>query len=89
MALGLAIFGGQKRLDEVPRYGWSHRPTAHTKDIHVIVLDPLLGREVVMDQRGADALNLIGTYRRADAAAADRHATIYLPATTACASGIT
>src|SRR5437899_9742140 len=34
---------------------------------------------MIMDQRRSDTLNLIGTHRRADAAAADRHATIHLP----------
>src|SRR4029450_9156196 len=78
MAFGLAVFGRQKRLDEIPRYGWSHRPAAHAKDIHVIVLDPLLGRKMIVDQRRANTLNLIGTHRRAHAAAADRYAAIHL-----------
>src|SRR4029434_9330381 len=78
MAFGLAVFGRQKRLDEIPRYGWSHRPAAHAKDIHVIVLDPLLGRKMIVDQRPANHLNLIGTHRRAPPAAADPYARIHL-----------
>src|SRR5882672_6597954 len=31
-----------------------------------------------MDQRGADASDLVGTHRRADAAAADRHSPIHV-----------
>src|SRR4030095_9709766 len=72
------VFGRQKRLDEIPRYGWSHRPAAHAKDIHVIVLDPLLGRKMIGDHRPANPRNLIGPPRRPHAAAADRYAAIHL-----------
>ena len=77
--VGLAELGGQERLDEVPGHGRPHGPATHTNDVHVIVLDPLPGREVVVDQRGADALNLVGTDRRAHTAAADRHAALHRP----------
>src|SRR5262249_40214199 len=36
----------------------------------------LFGREVVVNERGPDASNLVGTHRRADAAAANCHTTI-------------
>jgi hypothetical protein len=62
VSLGLAERGGQKCLDEVPGDGWSYGPAAHTQDVQVIVLDPLLGREVVVDERRADALHLVGTH---------------------------
>ena len=78
MSLGLAELGCQKRLDKVPGHGWSNGPAAHTKDVHVIVLDTLPRGEMVVDQRRADALNFVGAHRRADAAAADRHSTIHL-----------
>src|SRR5262249_17217866 len=76
--LGVAEVGGQERLDEVPSDGWSHGPAAHTKNVHMIVLDSLLGREVVVDDRRADAPHLVCTHRRADAAAADRYSTFHL-----------
>src|SRR6266403_4001135 len=75
VALGLTELGGQKRLDEIPGHRRSNGSPAHAKDVHVIVLDALPGREVVVDQTGADALDLVGAHRRADAAAADRKAT--------------
>jgi hypothetical protein len=48
--LGLAELGGQKRLDEIPGHRRSHGSSAHAKDVHVIVLDALLGREMVVDK---------------------------------------
>src|SRR5262245_29568200 len=62
VSLGLAECGGQECLDEVPGDGWSYGPTAHTQDVQMIVLDPLPGREVVVDERRADALHLVGTH---------------------------
>ena len=87
VSLGLAELGGQERLDEVPGHGRSHGPAAHAEDVHVIVLDALPGREMVVDQRGADARNLVGADRRADAAAADRHAAVHLSRCHALARG--
>src|SRR5688572_11111203 len=78
VSLVLAERGSQKRLDEVPGHGRSHRPAAHANNVHVIVLDPLPGREVVVNDGGANARDLVGTDRCADAAAADRHAALYL-----------
>src|SRR5262245_48418462 len=69
----LAELSGQERLDEVPGHSRSHGPASHTNNIHVIVLDPLLGREVVVNDRGADAWYLVGTDRCTDTATADRH----------------
>lgn len=62
MPLGLAEFGGQERLDEIPGHRRSHRSSAHAKDVHVIVLDALLGREMVVNQAGADTLDLVGAH---------------------------
>src|SRR5215469_17581477 len=74
MSFDLTVLGGKERLDEVPCHRRSHRSTTHADNVHVIVLDPLPGREVIMDQRGAHAGNLVGTHRCPDAAAADRDA---------------
>jgi hypothetical protein len=75
--LGLTELGGQERLDEIPGHRRSNGSSAHTKDVHVIVLNALPGREMVVDQTSADTLDLVGAHRRADAAAADRKAAIH------------
>jgi hypothetical protein len=78
MPLGLAEPGSQKCLDQVPGYGRSHGPAAHANDVHVIVLDALPSREMVVHQPSADARNLVGANRRADTATADRHAAFHI-----------
>src|SRR5437016_4647371 len=78
VSLGLAECGGQECLDEVPGDGWPYGSASYTQDVQVIVLDPLLGREVVVDERRADALHLVGTHRCTHTAAAGRHATFDL-----------
>jgi hypothetical protein len=48
MPRGLTKFGCEKRLNEIPGDGWSDSPAAHTKNVHVIVLDALpCGKMVV------------------------------------------
>src|SRR5258708_31698252 len=80
MPLSLTEPGRQKCLDEIPCYGRSHGPAAHTNDVHVVVLDALPGREVVVDQGGADTRNFVGAHGGPDAAAANRDAPLHLPA---------
>ena len=46
--------GRQERLDEIPSHRRAHRPATHANNVHVIVLDPLPSREVVVNQPGAD-----------------------------------
>src|SRR5262249_45633207 len=70
VALSLAELGARERLDEVPAHGRPHGSAAQAEDVHVIVLDARPGREVIVDQRGSDARDLVGTDRGADAAAA-------------------
>src|SRR5215467_2975636 len=53
----------QKSLDEIPGYGRSHGPAAHTNNVHVVVLYALPCREVVVDQPGADARYFVGANR--------------------------
>ena len=79
-AARLDEFGRQENLDEIPGYGRSCRPAAHTNNVHVVVLDTLPGREVVVDETSADARNFVGTSRRAHAATRDRDAAFYLRA---------
>jgi hypothetical protein len=78
VALGLTEVGGEKRLDQVPGNGWPHGPAAHAKNVHVIVFDTLFGREVVMDQRCANTVNLIRAHRRANPAATDSDSALHL-----------
>ena len=78
MPVGLTELGVEKSLDEVPGDGRPDRPSAHAEDVEVIVLDALLRGEVVVDERRVDAGDLVGADRRANAAAADRHAALYV-----------
>jgi len=78
MPLGLTELGGQEGLDQVPSHCRSHCPPAHADNVHVIVLDPLAGREMIVDQRGANARNLVGTHGCTHAAAANGHVTLHL-----------
>ena len=78
MSVGLAALGGQKGLDQVPSHRWSDCPATHAENVHVIILDPLPGRKVIVDQGCAYAGNLVGTHRCPDAAAADCHAPLDL-----------
>ena len=79
MSFGLTKFGGQEGLNEVPSHCGSHCAATHAENVHVIVLDALPGREMIVDQRGTDARNLVGTHRCPDAAATDGDATFDLP----------
>ena len=63
MSFGLTELGDQEGLDEVQSHRGSHCPATHADNVHVIVLDPLPGREMIVDQRGADASDLVGTAR--------------------------
>src|SRR5580704_3273654 len=76
MSFGLAELRCQECLHEVPSHSRAYRPATHAEHIHVIVLDALPSREVVVDQRGADAGYLVRADRGAIAAAADCNAAI-------------
>jgi hypothetical protein len=45
----LTKLGCEKGLNQIPRDRWSYGPAAHAKNVHVIVLDTLSGREVIVD----------------------------------------
>jgi hypothetical protein len=49
MSLFLAKLGGKKGLNKIPGDGWSDRPASHTKDVHMVVLDALSSREMVVN----------------------------------------
>jgi hypothetical protein len=60
VALGLTKLGRQERLDKVPCKEWPQSPSAQTNYVHVVVFDPLSGGEVIADQTGSNAWNLVG-----------------------------
>src|SRR5580704_2065354 len=76
MPLGLTVLGRKKGLYKVPSDGRSHRSSTHADNVHVVVLDTLFGREMVMHQTRASAHNFVGTDRGADAATADGNAAL-------------
>ena len=78
MSWGTAEFGGEKCLDHIPGHLRANGSSTHAEDVHVIILDPLLGREVIVNQTSANAFHFVGAHRSADAAAADRHPAIHL-----------
>jgi len=78
MAFSSAELAGEKRLNQVPGYGWPNGPATHTNDIHVVILHTLLRREMIVNEPGADAGDLVGTDGSADAAAADCDPAHYL-----------
>src|SRR5215475_2286361 len=78
VSFGLTVLSRQKRLYKVPSHSRSYRPAAHAKDVHVIVLDSLLGGEMIVDKRGANTPNFVGAHRRANPTATDGHTAIHL-----------
>ena len=87
MSLRRAECGSEKRLNQVPGDRWANGSTAHAKDIHVIIFDTLSRGEVVVDQRCTNPAHLVSTHRGADAAAADRDATLDVGCCYGLASG--
>src|SRR5258708_7656309 len=78
VAFFLGKLGGQECIDKFSGDNKSHHPAADTEDVHIVVLDPLVSRVVVLNQPGADPRNLARTDRRADSAAADSQAAFHL-----------
>ena len=59
MSRGAAVFGGQISLDEIPSDFRANGSSAHAKDVHVIVLDALLRRKMIVNETGADAVHFV------------------------------
>src|SRR6476660_2010615 len=78
MPRGLAVLGREKGLHKIPSHGRPNGPAAHAKDVHVIVLDTLPGRKVVVNQRSARAWNFVRADRCANAASADGEPAFHL-----------
>src|SRR4029077_1950886 len=77
MSIGVGEFGGEKRLDQIPRQFRAFDASAQTDDVEVVVLNALLRRKMILNQTSADAFNFVRTDRCADTAAANRHTTIH------------
>ena len=74
----LAVLGIEEGLDQIPSHGGTNGAAAHAEDIHVIILNALLGGEVIMDEAGADALGFIGADRGPHPTATDGDASLHL-----------
>ena len=77
MPVSLAELGMQERVDEIPRHRRSDRSAAHAEHIHVIVLDSLPSREMVVDQCRTDSRDLVRADCRSDPAAADGNPSVH------------
>src|SRR5262245_1379923 len=72
----MAELGAQERQDELPSDLEPDGPAAETHHVHVVVLDTLRSRKVVVDQCRVSSGNLVGADGRSDAAAAHRDAAL-------------
>ncbi len=77
VAFSPAELACEKRLNEIPGDGGPNGAAAHTNDVHVVMLNPLLSRKVVVDQPGTYAWDLVGTHRSADPTTANRDTARY------------
>ena len=63
MSISLTEFSSKEGLDEFPREFRVFGALPQTKDIHVIILNGLMGSEMVVNQAGASVWTFIGAYR--------------------------
>src|SRR5882724_2972853 len=78
MPLLLTESGCDECLDVIPGGVGSRDPASQADDVHVVVLDALSGRVVVVDQAGADSADLIGDDRRTYSAPTNSDAPLHL-----------
>lgn len=78
MAGGVTKLTGEKGLNQVPGDGGAGGAAADADEVHVVVLDALLGGKMIVDEAGADAMDFVGANAGADAAAADGDAALNL-----------
>src|SRR6266850_5810599 len=76
MPLLARVAGGGEGADDLPGDLLPDDPGAEAEDVHVVVLDPLMGGVGVVEEPGADAGELVGGHRHAHAAAADDDAAL-------------
>ena len=72
-----AVHCAQVGLGQIPSHFRSHSSSDHAQNVHMVVLDTLPGREMVVDERSPDTFHLIGANGCTHPAAADRNATIH------------
>src|SRR5689334_3298592 len=79
VTLGRGELGCQERIDQFLGDNRSHNPAADTEEVHIVVLDSLVSRVVVLNQAGPDPRNLVRTDRGADSTAAHSYTAFHLP----------
>src|SRR5262249_52558488 len=74
-ASAVSLGAAERRSDEglrvIPGDLDAHDPPAQAQDVHVVVLDPLADRVMVVAQAGPDPSHLVGGHGRPDPATAD------------------
>jgi len=78
MAGFLTILGTKKCLHKVPGHARTHGAPPHAEDVHVVILNSLLGREMIMNQAGPYTLGFIGTDRGPHTTATNRNTPLHL-----------
>ena len=74
MALFAGEICGEERTDQVASGFRTDDARAEDEDVHIVVLDPLPGRVVIVADGGADAGDFVRRDTRADPRAADQNA---------------
>ena len=76
MPFFVGIPGGKEVIDEFMSEGGSDDARAEDEDVHIVMLDALVGRVRIVGESGADAGDFVGGNGGADAAAADEDAAL-------------
>jgi len=61
MTFFLGKFGGEEGIDQFARDNKTYHSAADAEDVHIVMLDSLVSRVVVLNQPGAHSHNLVGT----------------------------
>src|SRR5437870_2086288 len=69
-------FSGKKGFDHLPCDFDTNHPRSENENVHVVMLDPLVGRICVRAVAGPDAVDLIGGYYGPYSAATDKDAAL-------------
>ena len=59
--LASAELGGEESVDKIAGHSRSHDPAANTKYVHIVMLDSLVSRIVVLNQPGPHSGNFVRT----------------------------
>jgi len=79
MALQATESCREKSLNQFPRDRVAHHEATETNHVQVVVLDPLMRGETLVDQTGPDARDLVGRHTRPYSTPTYRHAAIHFP----------